>query len=103
LPAPAPDKFGTNPNIYALNLYSIYKILWHPDSFVYLDGIFGAVGPRAGTLFFARHQDYFIMTRNFSAVYLDLLPSRNFTVTRNSLASTGTGKKRGTATQTAPN
>jgi hypothetical protein len=31
--------------------------------------------------FFARHQDYFIVTRNFPAVYLGLLPFRSFTVT----------------------
>jgi hypothetical protein len=34
-----------------------------------------------GALFFARHRDYFIATRNFTAIYLDLLPSRSFTVT----------------------
>jgi hypothetical protein len=32
-----------------------------------------------------------------------LLPLHNFTVTRNFVPFTGTGKKRGTATQTAPN
>jgi hypothetical protein len=32
-------------------------------------------------LFFALHRDYFIVTRNFTAVYLDLLPFRSFTVT----------------------
>jgi hypothetical protein len=49
-----------------------------------------------GALFFVRHQDSFIVTRNFTAVYLDLVPSRSFTVTRNFAPSTGTGKKRGT-------
>jgi hypothetical protein len=53
----------------------------HPDSFVYLDSIIGAVGRRAGALFFARHRDYFIVTRNFTAVYRDLLPSDGFIVT----------------------
>jgi hypothetical protein len=38
-------------------------------------------GQRAGALFFARHLDYFVVTRNFTAVYLDLLPSNSFTVT----------------------
>jgi hypothetical protein len=38
------------------------------------------------------------VTRNFSAVYLDLVPLRSFTVTLSSLPSTGTGKKQGTAT-----
>jgi hypothetical protein len=54
-------------------------------------------------LFFARHQDHFIVTRNFTAVYRDLVPSRNLIVTRSSLPSTRTGKKQVTATQTAPN
>jgi hypothetical protein len=54
-------------------------------------------------LFFAHYLDYFIVTRNFTAVYLDLVPSRSFTVTRRSQPFTGTGKKQGTATQTAPN
>jgi hypothetical protein len=40
-----------------------------------------AAGHRAGALFFARHRDYFIVTLNFTAVYLDLLPFRSFTVT----------------------
>jgi hypothetical protein len=62
-----------------------------------------AAGHRAGALFFARHQDYFVVTRNFTTIYLDLVPSRTSTVTRNLLPSTGTGKKQGTATQTAPN
>jgi hypothetical protein len=60
-------------------------------------------GRRAGALFFARHRDYYIMTRNFTAIYRDLVPSRNFTVTQSSPPSTGTGKKQVTATQTAPN
>ena len=58
---------------------------------------------RTGALFFALHRDYFVVTRSFTAVYLDLLPFRNFTVTLGSLPSTGTGKKQCTATQTAPN
>jgi hypothetical protein len=56
-------------------------MLWHPDSFVYRDSIIGAVGRRSGALFFARYLDYFIVTRNFTAVYLDLVPFRSFTVT----------------------
>jgi hypothetical protein len=62
-----------------------------------------AAGHRSGALFFALHQDYFIMTRNFTAFYLDLVLSRRITVTQSSLPFTGTGKKRGTATQTATN
>jgi hypothetical protein len=34
-----------------------------------------------GALFFARHRDYFAVTRNFTAIYQDLLPFRSFTVT----------------------
>jgi hypothetical protein len=56
-------------------------MLWHPDSFVYLDSIIGAVGRRAGALFFARHRDYFIVTRKFTSIYLDLVPFNSFTVT----------------------
>jgi hypothetical protein len=62
-----------------------------------------AAGRRTGALFFARYLDYFIVTRNFTAIYLDLVLFRSFTVTWSSLPSTGTGKKRSTATQTAPN
>ena len=38
-------------------------------------------GRRAGALFFARHLDYFIVTRNLSAIYLDLVPFNNFIMT----------------------
>jgi hypothetical protein len=62
------DSFSVNPNIYALNLSAIYKILWYPDSFISRDSIFGAVGRRAGASFFARHLDYFIVTRNFATL-----------------------------------
>jgi hypothetical protein len=97
------DRSVINPSIYALKFCSVYKRLWHPDSFVYRDSIIGAVGRRSGASFFALHRDYFIMTRNFTAFYQDLLPFLSFTVTRNFLPSTGTGKKQVTATQTAPN
>jgi hypothetical protein len=40
-----------------------------------------AAGHRAGAVFFARYLDYFVVTRNFTAVYQDLVPSRSFTVT----------------------
>ena len=76
------DRFVIHPQFYALKLCFIYKTLWQPDSFVYRDSIIGAVGRRAGALFFALHRDYFIVTRNFTAVYLDLVPSNGFTVTR---------------------
>jgi hypothetical protein len=103
VPSANPGQLCDQPKIYARKLCSIYKILWHPDSFVSRDSIFGLAGRRAGALFFALHQDYFIVTRKFTAIYLDLVPYRSFTVTRSSLPSTGTGKKHGTATQTAPN
>ena len=77
----AHDKFVTFLNIYAQEPSNIYKILWHPDSFIARDSTVGLVGRRTGALFFARHRDYFIVTRNFIAVYLDLIPFRSFTVT----------------------
>jgi hypothetical protein len=80
---PTHDSFVTSPKIYARKLCSIYKILWHPDSFISRDSIFGLAGRRAGALFFARHLDCFIMTRNFTAVYRDLVPFNNFTLTSN--------------------
>jgi hypothetical protein len=41
VPSTARDSFVINPNIYALKLCSVYKIQWHPDSFVYWDSIIG--------------------------------------------------------------
>jgi hypothetical protein len=41
----------------------------------------GLAGRRSGASFFARYLDYFAVTRNFTAVYLDLAPSRSFTLT----------------------
>ena len=61
---PTHDSFVTIPKIYARKLCSIYIILWHPDSFVSRNSIFGLAGRRAGALFFARHLDYFTVTRN---------------------------------------
>jgi hypothetical protein len=70
-----------NPQLYALKLCLFYKTLWPLDSFIYQDSIIGAVGRRAGALFFAVHRDYFIVTRNISAIYLDLVPFSSFIVT----------------------
>jgi hypothetical protein len=81
VPSPSPGQIVINPNIYALKFCSIYKIQWHPDSFIYLDSIIGAVGRHAGALFFALHLDYFIVTHNFTAVYPDLVPFNSFIVT----------------------
>ena len=38
----------------------------------------GLAARRTGATFFARYRDYFIVTRNFSAVYRDLVPFRQF-------------------------
>jgi hypothetical protein len=52
-----------------------------PGHLVSRDSIIGAVGRRSGALFFALHRDYFIVTRNFAAIYLDLVPFNSFTMT----------------------
>jgi hypothetical protein len=57
-------------------------MLWYPDSFVYRDSIIGAVGPRAGALFFARHLDNFILTHNFRPLIGTLHHLDNFIMTR---------------------
>jgi hypothetical protein len=46
------------------------------------DRVNRAAGRRAGASFFARHLDYFIVTRNFTAIYRDLVPFNSFIVTR---------------------
>jgi hypothetical protein len=68
-----------------------------------LPGLLWRCRPTRRRLVFCSHRDYFVVTRSFTAVYRDLVPIYNFTVTRGFVPSTGTGKKRGTATQTAPN
>ena len=40
-----------------------------------------AAGRRASALFFARHRDYLVVTRNYTAVYLDLVQFNSFNVT----------------------
>jgi len=60
-------------------------------------------GPTRRCRVFCLHRDYFIVTRNFTAVYRDLVPFRSCTVTLSSLPSTGPdsyrdGKKLVTAT-----
>jgi hypothetical protein len=75
----------------------------HHDSFVSRDKVYVGLPATGCCLVFCSYRDYFVVTHNFTAVYLDLVLSRSFTVTRNIAPSTGTGKKRGTATQTAPN
>jgi len=78
---PTQDNFAASTKIYARNFRSIYKILWHLDCFVTRDSIFGLAGRRSGALFFARNLDCFIVTRNCTSVYRDLLPFNSFTVT----------------------
>jgi hypothetical protein len=65
--------------------------------------MFGLAGRPASALFFALHRDYFIVTRNFTAVYLDLVPFNSFTVTLGFAAVYRDWQKTSTATQTAPN
>jgi len=61
-------------SIYLLNLV-------HRDSSFCRDKVNRAAGRRSGASFFARHRDYFIVTRNLTAIYLDLVPSNSFIVT----------------------
>jgi hypothetical protein len=61
-------------------LFHIYKIPV-PSLLPFTETTIGLAGQRAGALFFARHRDYFIVTRNFTDVYLDLVPSLSFIVT----------------------
>jgi len=70
--------------VYESELSATYKTLWHLDLSCSRDKVNRAVGRRAGALFFARHLDNFIMTRNFRL-------------------SIGTGKKLGTSTRTPTN
>jgi hypothetical protein len=97
------DSFSVNPNIYAFKFCSIYKNLWHPDSFVYLDSIIGAVGRRTGASFFARTEtisSWLGTSQQSIRTWYYLAASPWPEATR---PSTGTGKKQCTATQTAPN
>jgi hypothetical protein len=50
--------------------------LGRPNSSCCRDKVNKVASRRAGAFFFARHLDYFIMTRNFAAIYRDLLPFR---------------------------
>jgi hypothetical protein len=58
----------------------------HRDCFVSRDKVYVGCGPTRWCLVFCSYRDYFAVTRNFTAVYLDLVPFRNFTVTQNFLA-----------------
>jgi hypothetical protein len=53
----------------------------HRDCFVSRDKVYMGCGLTRWCLVFCSHRDYFAVTRNFTAVYLDLVPSRSFTVT----------------------
>jgi hypothetical protein len=73
------------PKIFASKINSAYKILWPLDKSCCRDKVNRAAGRLRqladGALFFALHRDYFVVTRNFIAVYLDLVPSNSFTAT----------------------
>jgi hypothetical protein len=81
LPSAARTASLLAPKVYESKIISTYKNLCHPDKSCCQDKVNRAAGQRAGALFFARHQDYFIVTRNFTAIYLDLVPFHSFTVT----------------------
>jgi len=89
--------------VYERKISAVYQ--FHCTSTVSSPGTKSKSGcrPPRWRLVFCSYRDYFIVTRNFTAVYLDLIPLLSFTVTRSAQPSTGTGKKQGTATQTAPN
>ena len=95
---PTQDNFVTSPNIYARKLCSIYKILWHPDSCVSRDSIFGLAGLRASALFFARTEtisSWHETTRSLNRTWYHLTVSPWPLASR---PSTGTGKKQVTST-----
>src|SRR5664280_1092474 len=71
------------PKVYASKFISTYQILLHPDCSSCQDNVNRVASRRAGALFFALHRDYFIVTLNFTAIYQDLVLSRQITVTRN--------------------
>jgi hypothetical protein len=53
----------------------------HRDCFVSRDKVYMGCGPTHWCLVFCSHRDYFVVTRYFTAVYLDLVPFNSFTVT----------------------
>jgi hypothetical protein len=69
------------PKVYASKIISTYQILLHRDYSCCQDKVNRVASHRSGALFFALHLDYFFVTRKFTAVYLDLVPSRSFIVT----------------------
>jgi hypothetical protein len=63
------EKFKSSINFTAPGLFHL------PGQYVWVGG------RCTDALFFARHRDYFIVTRNFTAVYQDLVPFSSFIVT----------------------
>ena len=84
------------------NFYRLLNSV-HLDCFVSWDKVYVGCGPTRWCLVFCSPSRLFHHDPKLTTVYLDLVPFRSFPVTLSSLPSTGTGKKRGTATQTAPN
>jgi hypothetical protein len=85
------------------NLSHLFNF-WYLDKSCCRDNVNRAAGRRSGALFFARHLDCFIITRQFASIYRDLVPSRQIIVTQNlSLHLPGLAKNSPTPTQTAPN
>jgi len=89
--------------VYERKFSTVYRI--HCTTTVSSPGTKSTSGcrPTRWRLVFCSYRDYFIVTQNFSAIYLDLVPFPSFTVTLSLLPFTRTGKKHVTTTQTAPN
>src|SRR5512141_926511 len=68
-----------------------------PERPKYRTKVEGLINVRSGG-FFALHQDYFIVTRNLTVSYLDLVPFNSFTVTLGFSSVYQDCKKHGTST-----
>ena len=83
--------YGTQRSFFFLIISSKRYAFHHLPNFgavppaIYRDQ-YWAAGRRSGAVFFARYLDYSIVTRNLTAIYLDLVPSNSFTVTLGSSA-----------------
>jgi len=81
VPSPAPGQI-CNQSVASMREDHTYLSNFEAPGLILLPRqTIGAVGRRAGALFFARHRDYFVVTRNFTAIYLDFEPFHSFTVT----------------------
>jgi hypothetical protein len=97
----SPDYFVISPKSLYKQIHFNLSNFVAPGLFLLPRQSFGAVGRRAGALFFARHQDYFIVTRNYAFNYRDMIPSNSFIVTLGFTATYRDWQKLGTATRTA--